>query len=85
MERTNKRKVRTGVVVSNKANKTITVKVGRQYVHPKFGKIIYTSKNYHVHDENNECSIGDTVQIMETRPLSKLKNWRLLKIVERVK
>jgi small subunit ribosomal protein S17 len=84
-EERNRRKVRTGVVVSDKADKTITVNVQRQEVHPKYGKIIRLSKKYKAHDEKNESHIGDTVRTMETRPLSKTKCWRLVEIVEKAK
>jgi len=84
MER-NLRKVRTGVVTSNKMNKSITVVVERKEKHPMYGKYIKKSKKFIAHDEKDECSIGDTVRIMETRPLSKLKRWRLVEILERAK
>lgn len=81
----NVRKEKIGVVVSNKMQKTITVAVERKVKHPKYGKFItYTSK-FKAHDENNDCGIGDTVRIEETRPLSKDKNWRLVEIIERAK
>ncbi|MBN1981374.1 MAG: 30S ribosomal protein S17 [Chitinivibrionales bacterium] len=81
----NKRKVRVGTVISNKAEKTITVTVQRQFMHPKFGKIIRMHKKYYAHDEKRECGIGDKVKIMETRPLSKMKRWRLCEIIEKAK
>lgn len=81
----NLRKVRTGVVSSNKMDKTITVKVERKVKHPLYGKYLKKSKGFHAHDEKNECSIGDRVRIMESRPISKLKRWRLIEIVEKVK
>ncbi len=81
----NSRKSRTGVVVSNKAEKTISVKVQRQVVHPKYGKIVRYNKKYYAHDEKNECTIGDTVKIMETRPLSKTKRWRLSEVILKAK
>jgi small subunit ribosomal protein S17 len=84
-EERNNRKVRTGLVVSDKADKTITVSVERQVVHPKYEKIIRSSKKYKAHDEKNESHIGDIVRIMETRPLSKTKRWRLVEIVEKAK
>lgn len=74
-----------GVVSSNKMDKTITVSVERKVKHPLYGKFVKKSTKFHAHDEKNECSIGDTVRIMETRPLSKLKRWRLVEIVEKVK
>lgn len=84
MER-NLRKERTGTVVSNKMNKSITVQVDRKLKHPVYGKFQRKSKKFVAHDEKNECGIGDTVRIMETRPLSKLKRWRLVEIIERAK
>ncbi|MBK8452054.1 MAG: 30S ribosomal protein S17 [Thiofilum sp.] len=73
----------TGRVVSNKMDKSIVVLLERQVKHPLYGKFIKRSKKYHVHDENNECAIGDTVMFTECRPLSKTKHWTLVKIVER--
>ena len=84
MER-NLRKERIGVVVSNKMAKTIVVAVEERKPHPIYKKMITSTKKFHAHDENNEAGVGDTVQIMETRPLSKMKRWRLLKIVEKAK
>jgi small subunit ribosomal protein S17 len=81
----NFRKERIGVVVSNKMQKSIVVEVNRKMKHPKYGKFIQRTKKFIAHDENNECNIGDTVRIMETRPLSKRKNWRLVEIVEKAK
>lgn len=81
----NSRKVRQGVVVSAKADKTITVAVKSRKPHPVYGKMVNSTKKFYAHDENNECSEGDTVRIMETRPLSKTKRWRLLEIVEKAK
>ena len=81
----NLRKVRQGVVVSDVNDKTIVVAVQERKPHPIYGKMITTTKKYHAHDEANEAGFGDTVQIMETRPLSKLKRWRLYKIVEKAK
>lgn len=86
MEETrNLRKERTGVVTSNKMAKSIVVSVERKQKHPMYGKFIKLTKKFHAHDEKNECNIGDTVRIMETRPLSKTKNWRLVEIIERAK
>ncbi len=85
METRNLRKVRTGVVFSNKMDKSITVAVKWKEKHPIYGKFVNKTKKYHAHDEKNECNIGDTVSIMETRPLSKLKRWRLVEIIERAK
>lgn len=84
MER-NLRKERTGTVVSNKMDKSISVRVDRKVKHPVYGKFQRKSAKFMAHDEKNECGIGDTVTIMETRPLSKLKRWRLLEIVEKAK
>jgi len=81
----NLRKTRVGKVVSNKMDKTIVVAVEDNVKHPKYGKIIKRTLKLYAEDENNECDIGDKVLIMETRPLSKLKRWRLVKIVEKVK
>ena len=85
METRNLRKVRTGVVSSNKMDKTITVDVKWKEKHPLYGKFVNKTKKYHAHDEKNDCNIGDTVTIMETRPTSKLKRWRLIEINERAK
>ena len=84
MER-NLRKERIGVVVSNKMDKSIVVMVERKVKHPKYGKFVKKSTKFMAHDEKNECNIGDTVKIMETRPLSKNKCWRLVEIIERAK
>ena len=84
MER-NLRKERTGVVVSNKMDKTIVVAVERKEKHPLYGKFVKKTTKFVAQDEKNECGIGDTVLIMETRPLSKTKNWRLVEIVEKAK
>ena len=81
----NLRKERQGIVSSNKVDKTITVAVKWKEKHPIYGKFVNKTKKYHAHDENNECGIGDTVRIMETRPLSKLKRWRLVEIIEKAK
>ncbi len=85
MEARNLRKTRTGVVLSEKMDKTIVVAAKFKEKHPIYGKFVNKTKKYHVHDENNECHKGDTVQIMETRPLSKTKRWRVVEIVERAK
>ena len=85
MEERNLRKERSGKVVSNKMDKSITVIVESRTKHPMYGKFITKSTKFMAHDENNECGIGDTVRIMETRPLSKNKNWRLVEIIERAK
>ncbi len=81
----NLRKVRVGIVSSNKMDKTITVKVERKVKHPLYGKFIKKTTGFHAHDEKNECSIGDIVKIMEARPMSKTKRWRLVEVVEKVK
>jgi len=80
-----KRKVRTGRVVSNRMQKTIVVAVKRSLRHPVYGKTIKRTSKLYAHDEKNECQIGDLVQVMETRPSSRLKRWRLLKVVEKAK
>ena len=85
MAERNLRKIRTGVVTSNKMTKTITVAVERKVKHPIYGKFVKKTSKFHAHDDKNECSIGDTVRIMETRPLSKTKRWRLVEVVEKVK
>ena len=85
MEERNLRKTRVGVVVSDKMDKTIVVAVKDSVQHPLYKKILKRTKKFKAHDENNEAGIGDTVQIMETRPLSKMKRWRLSKIVEKAK
>jgi small subunit ribosomal protein S17 len=77
------RKARTGVVVSDKADKTVTVVVERRFPHPLYGKGVKRDKKYHAHDENNEYKVGDTVRIVETRPLSKTKRWRVVELIER--
>ena len=81
----NLRKERQGVVSSNKMDKTITVAIKWKEKHPIYQKFVNKTKKYHAHDEKNECNIGDVVRIMETRPLSKTKRWRLVEIVERAK
>ena len=81
----NLRKERIGVVVSDKMDKTITVSVERKVKHPMYGKFVKMTKKFHAHDEKNDCGIGDTVRIMETRPLSKSKNWRPVEILEKAK
>ncbi|MBQ7942534.1 MAG: 30S ribosomal protein S17 [Lachnospiraceae bacterium] len=81
----NLRKTRTGKVVSNKMQKTIVVAVEDHVKHPLYNKIVKRTYKLKAHDENNECNIGDTVKVMETRPLSKDKRWRLVEIIERVK
>jgi small subunit ribosomal protein S17 len=85
MEERNLRKVRVGVVVSDKMDKTIVVAIVDNVRHPLYGKIVKRTYKLKAHDENNECNIGDTVRVMETRPLSKDKRWRLVEIVEKAK
>ena len=84
MER-NLRKERLGVVISNKGDKSIVIVSKFKEKHPIYGKFVSKTKKYYAHDEKNECNVGDTVRIMETRPLSKTKRWRLVEIVERAK
>ncbi|MCC8087873.1 MAG: 30S ribosomal protein S17 [Rikenellaceae bacterium] len=84
MER-NLRKERIGVVVSNKMEKSITVAVKRKVKHPMYGKFVNKTTKFVAHDEKNDCNPGDTVKIMETRPLSKTKRWRVIEIIERAK
>ena len=84
MER-NLRKTRVGVVSSNKMEKTISVSVERKLMHPIYGKFVKKTKKFMAHDESNTCQIGDVVRIMETRPLSKNKRWRLVEIIEKAK
>ena len=79
------RKVVQGIVTSNSMDKTIVVKVSRRLRHPLYGKFIKKSKSFKAHDEKNECSEGDIVKVMETRPLSKTKRWRLIEVIEKVK
>jgi small subunit ribosomal protein S17 len=81
----NLRKTRIGVVSSNKMNKTVVVAVERKVQHPIYGKFLKKTTRFHAHDEKNECSVGDVVRIMESRPLSKTKRWRLVEIVEKAK
>ena len=81
----NLRKTRVGKVVSDKMEKSITVAVERKIMHTKYGKYLKKTKKYHAHDEANDAKVGDKVKIMETRPLSKLKRWRLVDVVERTK
>jgi len=85
MESRNLRKEKVGQVLSNMMEKTITVAVERKVKHPIYGKFVNKTSKLHAHDEENTCSIGDTVRVMETRPLSKTKSWRLVEIIEKVK
>ncbi len=79
------RKERTGLVVSNKMDKTIVVRIERKVKHPRYGKFVKKATRFSAHDEKNDCNIGDKVRIMETRPISKDKCWRLIEIIERAK
>ena len=81
----NNRKTRVGVVKSSAMDKTISVMVERRLQHPLYGKFVKKSNKFMAHDENNECGVGDTVRIMETRPLSKNKRWRLVEVIEKAK
>jgi small subunit ribosomal protein S17 len=81
----NLRKTRIGVVKSNKADKSITVTVERKVKHPIYGKFVKKTTSFHAHDEKNVCTVGDVVKIMESRPLSKTKRWRLVEVVEKAK
>jgi small subunit ribosomal protein S17 len=81
----NKRKVREGRVISNRMDKTIVVAVERLFRHPRYEKIIRRTSKLYAHDDKNECQIGDKVKVMETRPLSKLKRWRLLQVLEKAR
>lgn len=85
MEKRNLRKERIGIVTSDKMDKSIVVSVERKVKHPKYGKFVKNTTKFVAHDEKNDSNEGDTVRIMETRPLSKTKNWRLVEIVERAK
>jgi small subunit ribosomal protein S17 len=85
METRNLRKERIGVVVSNKMDKSVVVAVETREKHPIYGKFVKKTKKFHAHDETNTCQVGDTIKIMETRPLSKTKRWRLVEIIERAK
>ena len=84
-EERNSRKVRQGIVVSAAGDKTCVVQIKERKPHPRYGKMITTTKKFHAHDENNEAGVGDTIRIMETRPLSKMKRWRLVNIIEKAK
>ena len=85
MAERNLRKTRIGVVTSDKMNKTITVAIERKVKHPIYGKFVKKTTKFHAHDEKNECTIGDLVRIMETRPLSKTKRWRMVEVLEKAK
>ncbi|HEU4632578.1 MAG TPA: 30S ribosomal protein S17 [Flavisolibacter sp.] len=79
------RKTRIGFVTSNRMDKTITVSVERRVKHPIYGKFVKKTTKFHAHDDKNECTVGDMVRIMETRPLSKTKRWRLVEVIEKAK
>jgi small subunit ribosomal protein S17 len=85
MEKRNLRKERVGVVTSNSMNKSIVVAVERKVKHPMYGKFVKKTSKFVAHDEKDECTVGDTVRIMETRPISKNKNWRLVEVIEKAK
>ena len=85
MKKRNLRKERVGVITSDKMDKTVVVSVSRRVKHPKYGKFLTFTKKFHAHDDENSCNAGDTVRIMETRPLSKNKKWRVVEIIERAK
>jgi len=84
-EKRNLRKERVGVITSDKMDKTVVVSVERKVKHPKYGKFVKFTKKFHAHDETNDCHEGDVVRIMETRPMSKTKNWRIVEVIERAK
>jgi small subunit ribosomal protein S17 len=84
-ERINRRKIRQGIVVSNKMAKTVVVKIERRVQHPLYGKIVLRTERFKAHDETNMCDVGDVVELMETRPISKEKRFRVTRIVEKVK
>lgn len=84
-EERNRRKSRIGTVVSDKMDKTVVVSVERRFSHPLYGKQMTRSKKFHAHDENNDYHVGDVVRIVETRPLSKLKRWRVAEVIERAR
>ena len=85
MEKRKLRKERIGIVTSDKMDKSVVVAVERKVKHPKYGKFVKKTTKFVAHDEKNDCNIGDTVKIMESRPVSKIKNWRLVEILERAK
>lgn len=85
MEERSRRKTRVGVVISDARDKTVTVEVPTSSKHPRYDKVVRRSTKFHAHDENNDANLGDTVRIMETRPISKQKRWRLVDVVERAR
>ena len=84
-EERNRRKSRTGVVVSDKREKTVTVAIKQSFPHPKYGKIVRKTKKLYAHDDSFDAKVGDTVKIMETKPFSKMKRWRITEVIERAK
>ena len=84
-EERSRRKTRVGVVVSDSRDKTVTVEVPTSFSHPRYDKVVRRSSKFHVHDESNDAKVGDTVRIMETRPISKQKRWRVVEVVERAR
>ena len=84
-EERNRRKSRTGVVVSDKREKTVTVAIKQSFPHPKYGKIVRKTKKLYVHDDSFDAKVGDTVRVMETKPISKMKRWRITEVIERAK
>ncbi len=85
IEERNRRKSRTGVVVSDKREKTVTVAIKQSFPHPKYGKIVRKTKKLYAHDESFDAKVGDTVRVMETKPISKMKRWRITEVIERAK
>ncbi|MEC7819854.1 MAG: 30S ribosomal protein S17 [Actinomycetota bacterium] len=85
MQERNRRKSRTGVVVSDKREKTVTVAIKQSFPHPKYGKIVRKTKKLYAHDESFDAKVGDTVRVMETKPISKMKRWRITEVIERAK
>ena len=81
----NRRKSRTGVVISDKREKTVTVAIKQSFPHPKYGKIVRKTKKLYAHDESFDAKVGDTVRVMETKPISKMKRWRITEVIERAK
>ena len=81
----NSRKIRTGIVISDKKEKTVTIAIRQAFPHPKYGKIVRKTKKLYAHDESFNAKVGDTVKVMETKPISKLKRWRITEIIERAK
>ncbi|MBB37426.1 MAG: 30S ribosomal protein S17 [Actinobacteria bacterium] len=84
-EERNRRKSRTGVVVSDKREKTVTVAIKQSFPHPKYGKIVRKTKKLYAHDDSFDAKVGDTVRVMETKPISKMKRWRITEVIERAK